>query len=211
VPDTGKLIGPQIAAELGDAWHVDPTWPDDYYGVKLAGPDGMRLFVHIPSHSDHKPAGTVKVSRDYPETQYRFEDGDQAEMFARADRGAATIAKEITRKLLTGFADVMVKVRAADERHANARAARDALAARVYAAIGKNPPLPPTRNGEAYERDLRRATHTDVNLHGFADGISGDLWISYEADRVNVKLTGVPPEKMIAALEFIAGNSTDTA
>jgi hypothetical protein len=189
-------IATEVARELGNGWCVDPAW--DANGRMLDHTDGRRLHVHKPWNKD----GFVAVSGVYPHpTAYYFRPEDRFEINVRADRGAEVIAREVTRRLLPDYADVLAKVKAADVQHRDAYAKREAFTARVYAVLGKPQPVYDMTDWQGEQR--KRDTSTDISLHGLLDGY-GSVKVGYDATSASIEIHGIPAEKVLEVLKLLA-------
>jgi hypothetical protein len=105
-PTTLTELAAAIAAELGDGWTLEPQ---DRHYTYLAGP-ACRLHLRQPTYPP-RDAARVEISGSYPHRpgapyrsprDYGLVERGQTEpsISVAASRGAATIAKEIRRRLL---------------------------------------------------------------------------------------------------------------
>jgi hypothetical protein len=189
-------LATEVATALGDGWSVDPEW--DCNGSMIDHTDGRRLHVHKPWNKD----GFVAVNGVYPHpTAFYFRPEDRFEINVRADRGAEVIAREINRRLMSDYAEVLAKVKAADEQHRDAYAKREAFTARVYAVLGKPQPV---HEVPEWEQERRRMdTSTDISLHGLLDGY-GSIKVSHDATSASIEIHSIPAEKVLEVLKLLA-------
>jgi hypothetical protein len=97
------------------------------HAVWLGHPDGRRLFVRR-LWNDHD---RIEVSGHYPHSDYYFQSGEHRRITVAIAREPAAIAKEITRRLLPGYVQVLAKVQAHLAKQAAGDTRRAELAARL--------------------------------------------------------------------------------
>jgi hypothetical protein len=105
---------------------------DDFgYTLRLDHPDGRGLYLHR-QHNNHS---RVEIVGAYPHSDYYFRTGEHVSITVAVTRGPAVIAREITRRLLPVYTEVLDRIhghiakQATD--HANCTRAAKQLAALI--------------------------------------------------------------------------------
>jgi len=101
------------------------------HAVWLGHPDGRRLFVRR-LWNNH---GRIEVSGHYPHSDYYFQPGEHRKITVAMAREPAAIDREITRRLLPGYVQVLAKVQAHIAKRAAGDTRRAELAARLATLI----------------------------------------------------------------------------
>jgi hypothetical protein len=197
-------LATDVAANLGEGWTVHPEW--DSNGRMIVHTDGRKLHIYAPGgYTTRALQGRVIVSGSYPYLPGRYTDpGNHIEITVRADRGAAVIAREITRRVLPEYTERYARVVADNETHAaTVRTVREAEAV-FCAAIGK--PAPDYSGLTDWQREQRdRDARTSISLHGLTTGYgSVELYGHTPADlRAKVELSSITAETALAIIELL--------
>jgi hypothetical protein len=194
-----RMLAAEVAKSLGDGWGLEPK--ESFGDVMLAGPDGGALYLYEPQ----RKYGYVAVSPLYPHpTAYRFRPGETGlEINVRADRGAETIAREVTRRLLPTYTKALTALHAADRRYRAAFAARETYAARLYTLLGKTPPVLEDWDEEDWEKTGLPGDSTSIDLSGLANG-DGSVEVDFDAHTASLKIRHISAEKVLAIVEMLA-------
>ncbi len=99
--------------------------------ARLDHPDGRSLYLH----RQYKDGGRVEIAGVYPHSDYYFRTGEHVSITVAIARGPAVIAREITRRLLPAYTDVLGKVQAHIAKQADDQANRARAAERLAALI----------------------------------------------------------------------------
>ncbi|WP_353707278.1 hypothetical protein ABRQ22_14850 [Cellulosimicrobium sp. ES-005] len=144
-----QTVGHVVTA-LGEGWSVDadPQW-EEYRGVYVDGPDGARLWLTLAWNN----ADRLEVQGLYPKPEEphargwskRYDEERKDSITVRRDRDPAAIAREITRRLLPGYLEMLGEAVEANAKHdAAVRAGRD-LRAAIADRLGKGARIVETR------------------------------------------------------------------
>jgi hypothetical protein len=136
--------------------------------------------------------GYVSVAGCYPATSlYRLH---RAHINVRLDRGAAVIAREITRRLLPGYTGQLGKVLDHNAREQHDAGTRHAIAGKVAAMF----PGSHTRDAGCQGRE------TEVIMHARCGG-SGAVGGYGDCSKMSMEIRSVPAEVMLRMLQVLAG------
>ena len=178
-------LAAEVARELGEGWSVDRQW--DANGRMLDHTDGRRLHICTASWPGNL-AGRVIVSGDLPYRPGQYiEPGSRTEITVAKERGAAVIAREINRRLMPGYTEVLAKLRGRNAAEDAAYECQAALAAKVRAIFGLAEPELTDWQLEHVKRQgqtvsLRQFGHGSVNPT--YDGTSAKLEVTLPADQL---------------------------
>ena len=105
---------------------------DDFgYTLRLDHPDGRGLYLHRRRNNDSR----VEIVGAYPHSDYYFRDGEHPSITVAIARGPAVIAREITRRLLPVYTEVLDKIHAHIAKQTTDHANRTRAARRLAALI----------------------------------------------------------------------------
>jgi len=105
---------------------------DDFgYRLRLDHPDGRGLYLH----RRHNNGSRVEIVGAYPHSDYYFRTGEHVSITVAITRGPAVIAREITRRLLPVYTEVLGKIHAHIAKQAADHASRTQAAKRLAALI----------------------------------------------------------------------------
>ncbi len=105
---------------------------DDFgYTLRLDHPDGRGLYLHR-QHNNHS---RVEIVGAYPHSDYYFRTGEHVSITVAISRGPVVISREITRRLLPVYTQVLGKVHAHIAKQAADHANRTRAARRLVALI----------------------------------------------------------------------------
>jgi hypothetical protein len=127
---------PQLA-ELARAVavHLDGftahTVDDVGYMLRLDHPDGRGLYLHRQHNNDSR----VEIVGAYPHSDYHFRTGERVSITVAITRGPAVISREITRRLLPVYTEVLSKIHAHITKQTTDHANRTRAARRLAALI----------------------------------------------------------------------------
>ncbi len=184
-----------VAAQL-DGFQVQ-TDNEIGHAVWLGHPDGRRLFVRRPwNHHDR-----VEISGHYPHSDYYFGPGEHIKITVAIAREPAAIAKEITRRLLPAYVQVLAKVQA----HLARQAADDTRRAQLAARLARLIPGASVHDDGHHSTTIRWYT-SDQEPIGY-----GRIELRHDATSATFKADSLPPatlERLAAALASLAPTST---
>ncbi len=196
-------------AELRDlaravATHLDGfrVQADDEIGhaVWLGHPDGRRLFLRRLWNNQ----GRVEISGHYPHSDYYFQPDERIKITVAVAREPAAIAKEITRRLLPSYVEVLAKVQS----HIAKRAADDTRRAETAARLAKLIP------GASVHDD----SHHSTTIRWYASGEEpigyGRIELRHDGTSATFKADSLPVatlERLAAALASLAPTSARQA
>lgn len=167
----------EVATALGDGWSPLPNEPGYGYWPQIAGPDGATVFLR-------REGAKVEVHADYPGNDAY--DVKHLTIGVSVSRGAATIAREIQRRLLPEYLPELARVQAHIADRGRMRAARMALAEELAAPIG----------ARVVNDDRLNDTHVG--------GYPVKFEIDYRADAGTVTIHGASPDVMRAIVAVLA-------
>lgn len=133
-------LAADVAKELGEGWTYVPDPEGGRYLVDIYGPDGERLGMTVdtgkPEHIDISGWLPKEVHTSGAYTS----DLKYPSISVAAARGAVTIGKEIKRRLMSAYQELLVEARkrAADSLHA--QAVRDEAVDLVATLLGQRVP-----------------------------------------------------------------------
>jgi hypothetical protein len=105
---------------------------DDFgYTLRLDHPDGRGLYLH----RQHNDGGRVEIVGAYPHSDYYFRADEHVSITVAIARGPAVIAREITRRLVPVYTEVLGKIHAHIAKQAADHASRTQAAKRLAALI----------------------------------------------------------------------------
>ncbi len=105
---------------------------DDFgYTLRLDHPDGRGLYLH----RQHNNESRVEIVGAYPHSDYHFRAGEHPSITVAIARGPTVIAREITRRLLPAYTEVLGKIHAHIARQTADHANRTRAARRLVALI----------------------------------------------------------------------------
>lgn len=188
-------LAAQVAASLGDGW--SPEINDEageHWGTFLIGPPVNGLPARVLFSEPWNAKGRLTLSGCYPHSVHGWpREVTQWEITVNPSRGAVTIGKEITRRLLPGYLGSLRVVAETITARTGAACARRDTAARLAVVLGVQ--LPPES-----ERD------TSVRLPVHVGPVFGHVEVGYGGDSAHVALHSVP----VAAAEALLRALTDT-
>lgn len=131
-PDEFRTLIDDVASALGDGWSHEATDENIRYGfTHLAGPNGARLSI---GHDRYRSGGKLEISGAYPDNQvYGL---PTIKIGVGETRGAAVIAKEISRRVLPDYLVELERVVADNARRGANADARRVLATELAAVVG---------------------------------------------------------------------------
>jgi len=190
-----RQLARAVAAQL-DGFCVQ-TNDEIGHAVWLAHPDGRRLFLRRPwNHHDR-----VEISGHYPHSDYYFQPGEHLRITVAIARQPAAIAREITRRLLPGYVQVLAKVRA----HLARQAADDTHRAQLAERLARLIP------GASVHDDGHHTTTIRWSASGQDPIGYGRIELRHDATSATFKADSLPPatlERLAAALASLAPTST---
>jgi len=105
---------------------------DDFgYTLRLDNPDGRGLYLH----RRHNNESRVEIVGAYPHSDYYFQAGEHVSITVAIARGPAVISREITRRLLPAYTEVLGKIHAHIAKQTADHANRTRAAKRLAALI----------------------------------------------------------------------------
>jgi hypothetical protein len=105
---------------------------DDFgYTLRLDHPDGRGLYLH----RQHNNECRVEIVGAYPHSDYYFREGEHVSITVAITRGPAVISREITRRLLPVYTQVLGKIHAHIAKQTTDHANRTRAARRLAALI----------------------------------------------------------------------------
>ncbi len=191
-------LAESVAAELTKAGHPFTVDTDSNYlmwdhGRPLIGEGGAGLFLRRETYPT-SAVGKVTVTGCFPRNS-AYPSPDRGDASVTIARGPAVIAREIVRRLLPTYLPELERVRADINKDERAAAARAKLAAQL-ADI-----LPGGSVGISFAD--RAARSTNVSVADF-----GSFRVNYGADKVTVKLHGLPADVAVAVARALAGGES---
>lgn len=183
-----RQLAPKVATALGDGWTVgDDEWSS---GALLSHADGRRLYFA----ADWRGTGRVVIGGHYPASDYYYSGGDRPEITVSRARPAEVIAREITRRLLPRYTELLGKVCAyIADREADA-AERERAAALLTAA-----------GASTWKRDSGRDKDRIVVHFPRADRYDGGGEI-HGHGTVDLALRRLPAELAVAVMKLVSDN-----
>jgi hypothetical protein len=187
-----------VAHELGkirgEVWSTTEGW--DQRSRRLRGPGGAALLLR----EDYRDNRRVSVTGSFPRTGRR---AVAPEITASHERGAAAVAKDISRRLLPGYlaelAEVL-KYNEVEQANYDARAALLNQMAGIFGGQYGEHRAPYEPGSSTNWRDIMHLRHVP-GYHGLG---YGSVEASGHPDTVNVELTGLPSEVALALLQRLA-------
>ncbi len=176
-------LATEVASTLGYTVDNDSTF-DGYRGIYLDGPDGERLFF-APDWRNEK---RLEVSGVYPREANNVIRVAHLNIGVGRDRGAAVIAREVTRRLLPTYTAELTRVREAVAAHGAAAAKRREAAVRIQEAFPA---------GQASWREDEVSVRT-TNTGGW-----GNIRVNHAADTVSLDLHNVPTDLAVKIGELM--------
>jgi len=169
------ILAAQVAAELGDGWSVDTSHETNSRAVAIVGPDSARIVLLV----DWRKPERTNVTSDLPSGSYKVMASDDykagnVDISVATDRGAAVIAREITRRVLPVYTPILAKAQAAINRDNDAEANRAALVKRIGEEYGLSFGTDRDR-GRSTASDWRTHPNLTVSLELTGDGNRGEL------------------------------------
>lgn len=201
--DDGRLgktviteLAAQVAASLGDGWSLDTSEEAiDYWGTILLGPAVGGLPARVLFSEPWGSHGRLTISGCYPHSPHGWpREVKHREITVNPARGAVTIGKEITRRLLPGYLDSLQVVADTIGARNTAAAARREAATRLAAILGVDLPSESDRD-------------TDIRLPVHLGPVFGDVQTSYGGDSVRLELYSVPIDAADAVLRALVDNA----
>ncbi|WP_326554645.1 hypothetical protein [Micromonospora sp. NBC_01813] len=132
-----------VAKELGEGWRHDDETVANHWYANIFGPDGEYLMVGVDSY---KPKTHIDISGWMPgdllDSGAYLRDLETISIKVGKDRGTATIAKEISRRLLPQYQENLRIARDRAKQSLADRAERDRAVTVVAALLGVEPPRP---------------------------------------------------------------------
>jgi len=185
-------LATEVAASLGDGW--SPEIQDEateHWGTFLIGPPANGLPARVLFSEPWNAKGRLTISGCYPHSVHGWpREVTQCEITVNPARGAATIGKEITRRLLPGYLDgLRIVAETITARNGAATARRD-TAARLAVVLGVQLPA-------ESERD------TSIRLQIHVGPVFGHVEVGYCGDSAHVELHSVPVDAAVALLRAL--------
>lgn len=188
----------QVAASLGDGW--SPEINDDaseHWGTFLVGPGAGGLPARVLFSEPWGSKGRLTISGCYPHSPHGWpREVTQCEITVNPARGATTIGREITRRLLPGYLGNLQIVADTITARTGAATARSAAAARLCAVLGTEQPRESDRD-------------TSIRLHIHTGPVFGHVDVDYGGDTVRLDLHSVPLAAAEALLRALLGTTSD--
>jgi hypothetical protein len=138
VRDIVRQTAGLVASELGEGWSVDVSPDTAENNATLVGPDGARVFMHLPMYGN---TDKFEITGWYGWQEIRdmYPDPERVSINVGRFRGPEVIAREISRRLLPKYLPELVRVNAWKAKRRTAEAVRDEVAAELFAAAGDTP------------------------------------------------------------------------
>ena len=126
-----------LAERMGQGWRCE-VLDANTYGTdraRLRGPGGQRVFVRV---GGHRNGGRVALSWDIAGelTQHAHGDATRRAITVAAAKPIEQVAREVTRRLLPGLAELIAVLSERAQADDQARADRDAYLARIARLVG---------------------------------------------------------------------------
>lgn len=193
-------LAAQVAASLGDGWSPEVNdEASEHWGTFLIGPDVGGLPARVLFSEPWGSRGRLTISGCYPHSVHGWpREVKQCEITVNPARGAATIGKEITRRLLPGYLGSLQVVADTITARNGASCARRDTATRLAMVLGVQLP-------SESERD------TSIRLKIHIGPVFGHVDVGYGGDSVRVELYSVPvdaAEALLRALARTVGSDT---
>jgi len=179
LPDLARAVARHL-----DGFAASPV--GDYGDrLELAHPDGRRLWLHWERHLWDR----VEIGGIYPDSDFTLLGADYVRITVATRRGSAVIAREITRRLLPPYTEILAKVQAHIATQAADHTGRAQVATRLAAIIP----------GAAICDDGRHVTTVHWSTHDGPIG-SGDIELCKAGTTATLEARGLP----VASLERLA-------
>jgi hypothetical protein len=186
-------LAADVAQFLGEGWGVDPDF--DANGRMLDHTDGRRLHIYTTGWPGNLTRRVIiSGSLPYRPGQY-IEPGSRTEITVAAERGAAVIAREITRRLMPGYIDALAKVRARNATEDAAWESQAALAAKVRGIFGLYEP-----DMQDWQMEQVKRNGITVSLHRFG---YGSVRPNHDGTSAKLEVT-LPADQLVQVLDLLA-------
>ncbi|MFY1620071.1 hypothetical protein [Micromonospora sp. WMMD736] len=123
-----------VARELGEGWQA--THDEHTRWFDLKGPDGEWLMINIDSHAPERVDIDSRLPREIHASGADTHGLRTPEISVALRRGAVTIAKEINRRLLPDYRDILLTARKLATNALRDRAERDDVARTAAELLG---------------------------------------------------------------------------
>jgi len=189
-------LAAQVAVSLGDGW--SPEIHDDaseHWGTFLIGPPVDGLPARVLFSEPWGSRGRLTISGCYPHSPHGWpREVKHWEITVNPARGAMTIGKEITRRLLPGYFANLQIVADTIQSRTSATDARRQAAVRLCAVLATELP-----------RESERDTSIRVQVH--VGPVFGHLDVDYGGESVRLELRSVPLTTAEALLRAVVDNA----
>lgn len=186
-----------VAHELDGDWTATDEHPD-YPGVYLTGPDGAKVYLRFQGYreyirldistSDPEDVRAARIALGGSTYSYGIE---RREISVAWGRGAKVTAREITRRLLPGYAEQVGTVRERLARDTAAASSAQANADAIAAVLGQGPTA----------RDYKGDPTTDLRWSPVGDGYAR---IEVGSDTVRLERASIPVDKFLWIAAILA-------
>lgn len=177
IDELASLVS-SVATKLGPGWTIERT---EWHTVYLIGPEGERL--HVKSDRYGK-SGKLEISGNYPANEAY--DVKNFSINVGETRGAATITKEIERRLLPDYATELRRIELDNVERARNRGKRTELAQELADMLG------------AEVSDDDRAVSTEIRKYPVT------IKIDYRAESGSITFNRATPDQLRAIVAIIA-------
>jgi hypothetical protein len=189
-------LGIGIARHLGEGWY---SQGEEDWGARLRGPGGMHLLVQPAGYTEVLQRVTVSGIRPPDSPYLRASDTRGRQIGVAVARGPATIAAEITRRLLPGYGELLAEAYAYIERQASDQAQQDAV---VDDLIGVLPGS--TRSTTSARGSSQVQVHLDRPTRDGRTTSAGTATVWSAGREVQLELRGLPPGLAVKVLAVLA-------
>lgn len=183
---TTKTIAEAVAPLLGDDWHLDGSWPEDYNGNKLTGPSERCLHFNIGWRTNDRLEIDGHFDNGLSQYLPYREEREKTEITVAVNKAPEKIAQDIKKRLLPPYERMLAIAIERKRREDNYKAKRKEAMERVKNAIGG---------------DVDFTTHRDEDaLYGYKPySFDAQYWTGGEIE-FKIRL---PLETAIEVLRFI--------
>jgi|GEM_PF-2475056 len=200
-----RQVSAFVADALGEGWSVDTSEAyAEHTGVYVDGPDGARLWLTLGGRNYGRDLDRLSIRGQYPRPEEskgygdgwskRFGETRTDEISVKRDRDPAAIAREIRRRLLPDYLEMLGEAVAGNAAHdAAVRRGRE-LRADLAARLGKGTRVDDARGDVStpyYGSDTTKVSAT-FKAHDHSDGVS------------EVELRWMTAEQALKLADFLA-------
>jgi hypothetical protein len=167
---------------------ADPEWPD-HRNLTIDGPDGAELWFGFDRYGY---TGRIVIHGELDnELSHHVPYGEHTPSITVAEtRTPDAIAREIKRRLLPAYRELLVKVRESKARNDEYEQQRDGLRDELLTALGEH-----GRAGQQHQRD------GSINLYGLPGPVYGTVTVS--RDSAAFEIRSAPRELALAIARVI--------